>query len=147
MGLRFFSTLSLASLVIPNFVFALCVSDSHAKLRRGPGRTWPVTWEVEQYMPLKKLGKKKGWYRVEDVDGQKHWIREDLTTSAFKCATIKDTFANLRKGPGKNFEAVSASPGDKYLSFRLMGEQNGWLKLEDRDGDEVWVLQTLAWVQ
>ena len=132
---------------IPEFCFALCVSDPYAKLRRGPGTTWPVTFEVQQYMPLKKLSKQKGWYRVEDVDGQKHWIREDLVTARYHCATIKDKFANLRKGPGKNFPMVAASPGDKYLSFRWIGEKDGWLKLEDRDGDEVWVLKDLVWTQ
>ena len=125
----------------------ICVDQDQAKLRKGPGTVWPITWEVVRYFPLKKLSKQSGWYRVEDVDGVKHWIREDLVTSKFTCATIKDEFAFLRTGPGKNFPKVPAQKGEKYLSFRVVSEKADWIKIEDTEGDQAWVQKDLVWVQ
>jgi len=127
--------------------FALCVVEENTHLREGPGTKFPVSFEVIRYTPLKKVKKKDGWYEVKDVDGQAHWIREDLVTTNFKCVTIKDEFANLRKGPGIKYPLAPGKRGDKYLSFRLLSERGEWAKVEDIEGDEAWVLKKLIWVQ
>ena len=127
-------------------VMALCIQEDEAKLRDEPSTKSNIAWEGIRYMPLKKVSKQSGWYEVEDVDGKKHWIREDLVTNSYKCATIKDEYAYLRTGPGANFPKVKAEKGDKYLSFRLLGERNGFVKLEDQEGDEVWVAKKLVWI-
>ncbi len=126
---------------------ALCVRDEQANLRRGPGVSWNKTWEAIRYMPLKKLGKEKGWYRVEDVDGNIHWVREDLVTHDYSCAVIKTDFSNLRTGPGTQYPKAKVPQADKYVSFRIVKSQGDWIKVEDPEGDELWVTRDNLWIQ
>jgi uncharacterized protein YgiM (DUF1202 family) len=125
---------------------ALCVLSTKANLRKGPGSEFSVSMEAIPYTPLKKISKKNGWYQVEDMEKKSHWIREDLVTSSFRCAAIKTEFANLRKGPGKRFEKAGAGVGEKYLAFRLLEEKGDWARLEDTEGDEVWVQKQNLWI-
>lgn len=127
--------------------FGLCVDKKWSRLRQGPSLNYQVTWEVFRYMPLEKLSKKNGWYRVKDVDGKIHWIREDMVTQEYKCVVIKNEFANLRTGPGTNHPQTKVGRGDKYLSFRMVGNQGPWVKVEDSAGDTAWIYQPLVWVQ
>jgi SH3-like domain-containing protein len=138
---------TVAIVLSSNSIWALCVQEPQAKLRKGPSTKWEITGEVIQYTALEKISKQKGWYRVKDVDDHIHWVREDIVTSKYKCATVKDQIANLRKGPGKNFEMYKVSPVDKYLSFRIVSQKGDWLKVEDIEGDEAWVLRSLVFTQ
>lgn len=145
--MRILGTWLFIALGVHHSALALCVQEPHAKLRKGPGTKWEITGEVIQYTALEKLSKQNGWYRVKDCDGEIHWIREDIVTNKFSCATVKDTIANLRKGPGKEFDMYKVSPVDKYLSFRVVSKKGDWLKVEDIEGDEAWVLKSLVFVQ
>jgi len=127
--------------------FALCVNQEKANLRQGPGMRWPKTWEVIRYMPLKKISKKDGWYRVSDIDERTHWVREDMVSASFSCAAIRTPFANLRKGPGLNFPMTKAAKGDRYLSFRILKTRGRWIQVEDIEGDEVWIARENLWIQ
>src|SRR4051812_46098814 len=100
---------------------ALCVVGSNAVVQRDAVSNSKALFEAIPYMPLKKLGTKSGWYKVEDFDGKIGWIRERLATSQFKCAMIKEPFAILRTGPASRFPKTKAGMGEKYLSFRLSG--------------------------
>ena len=134
-------------LAVPSVAWGLCVNEEKANLRKGPSMKHPKTWEVIRYTPLKRLGKQGGWYHVEDLDGQKHWVREDLVTSSFACAAVKTEFANLRKGPGTNWPSAQVPRGEKYLSFRILQTKGRWLRLEDVEGDIVWAARENFWVQ
>ena len=96
-------------------------------------------------MPFKKVSKKDGWYEVQDVDQQKHWIKETAVTTAFRCVVIENEFANLRTGPGREFPKARAEKGTKYLAFRLLEEQGDWVRVEDEQGDEAWIHRPLVW--
>lgn len=135
----------LCMIALPSF--ALCVQNSFANLRSGPGLEHKKTWKVLRYMPLEKLSKKDGWYQVKDLDGRSHWIREDLVTTAYRCAVIKNEFAYLRQGPGTSYPKKSPERGEKYLSFRLLKLQKDWARLEDSEGDVVWIYKPLLWIQ
>lgn len=126
---------------------ALCVSNEFANLRSSASVSSEKTWVVYRYMPLQKVNKKQGWYEVKDLDSKTHWIREDLVTSAFKCAVIKNEFAYLRTGPGTRFAKTKAEKGLKYLSFRVVKEQGDWVQVEDQQGDLAWIHRPLVWVQ
>ncbi len=126
---------------------ALCTSGKKANLRKGPNTREPITLEAIPYTPLRKVKKLNGWYQVKDVDSQIHWVREDLVTQSFQCAVIKTEFANLRKGPGKNFPRARGGMGEKYLSFRVIKIKNDWVQVEDLEGDEVWIKSDLVWIQ
>lgn len=125
----------------------LCVDAEFANLRKGPGLNFPISWVVYRYMPLESVSKKGRWYRVRDFEGLEHWIREDLVTSSMPCAVVKSEFARLRRGPGTHWPEKVPYRADKYLSFRVLGRQNDWVRLQDSQGDIVWVHSPLLWIR
>ena len=44
----------------------LMVSSTVANIRSGPGTTFEVLWQVEQYHPLQIVEKKGNWYKFTD---------------------------------------------------------------------------------
>ena len=128
--------------------FALCVNAHRANLRYGPGTQYDKTWEVYKYMPFRKIRKKGHWYRVKDVDGESHWIYSKLTTSAFRCATVKAPRANLRTGPGTQYKLKPLiSSAERYTSFKLIRVKGNWAKLKGEYGNVVWISKKLLWIQ
>jgi SH3-like domain-containing protein len=127
-------------------VSAMCVLTRHVTMRKGPGMEHGPSAEVIIYTPLKKLEKKNGWYRVQDFENHKHWIREDLVTTHFECAVIKTEFATLRTGPGPRFPKARGGVGEKHLAFRLLESKKDWIRVEDAEGDEVWIAKKSVWI-
>jgi SH3-like domain-containing protein len=127
--------------------FALCVSAPEANLRYGPGTNYRKTWEVFRYMPLKKLKKQGDWYRVQDVDGDIHWVYGPLVTEKYQCAVVKDDKANVRSGPGTNYKQRAYSPVFKYYMFKILEIRGDWVKVQDDYGDTGWIYRPLLWIQ
>lgn len=128
------------------YSYALCVNVSDANLRSGPGTKYEKTWEVFKYMPFKRLSKKGNWYKVQDVDGDKHWIYNKLITDKFDCAVTKTDTANIRSGPGTQYKKKSISPSLKYDSYRVIKRKGKWVKLRDEFGNEGWIFRKLLWI-
>jgi SH3-like domain-containing protein len=126
---------------------ALCVNVSEANLRGGPGTKYERTWQVFRYMPLEKLRKKGGWYRVRDVDGDIHWIYGKLVTEEFRCGVVKVPEANIRSGPGTKYAKTAASPALRYYSFRIIKTLPGWARVRDEYGVTGWIARELLWIQ
>jgi len=126
---------------------ASCIKAPEANLRKGPGTNHEKSWEVFKYMPLKKIGKKGSWYHVEDVDGEKHWVYSKLVTDGMRCAVVKVKAANVRTGPGTNYDALFATPVDKYYCFKVIETRSDWVKVEDELQNKGWVYKPLLWIQ
>lgn len=133
-------------LTLSSYAGALCVKASMANLRKGPGTKYKKTWHVFKYMPFKKLTKKGKWYKVQDVDGDVHWIYSKLVTSKIDCAVVKVDKANVRSGPGKKFEKNALSPAIKYDSFKVIKRKGLWVKVIDEFGDTGWIFRKLLWI-
>ncbi|MCB0384217.1 MAG: hypothetical protein KDD43_02395 [Bdellovibrionales bacterium] len=123
----------------------LCVSAFEANMRTGPGGKFPISWVVGRYTPLIKLEKKGRWYRVEDQDGEKHWISASLVTTSYQCVSVKGTTANLRSGPGTNYSSVHYGFADKYTPFKRVNLKNDWYQVEDESGYKFWVHNSTVW--
>ena len=134
-------------LFISNYSHALCISVSDANLRTGPGTKYEKSWEVFKYMPFKKASKKGNWYKVKDMDGDRHWVYSKLVTSKYKCAAVKAAKANVRTGPGTKYAISSLSPALKYDSFKVLKNQKKWVKIVDEFGDTGWIFKKLLWIQ
>lgn len=140
-------TLSLLVFVmLGNLSYALCVNTSEANLRSGPGTKYEKTWTVFKYMPFKKLEKKGNWYKVEDVDGDRHWIYRKLVTDKFNCAVVKVEKANVRTGPGTPYGKKYAAPSVKYDSYRVLERKGKWVRVRDEFGEEGWIFRKLLWI-
>ena len=120
----------------------LCVTSPRANLRAGPGKENRITWEVNQFMPLVEIARQKDWVRVKDVDGDIHWIYKTLISDKVDCLTIKASKANIRKRP--TAKAPLWFTVEKYTSFKRVGQQPKWIKLE-YEGEIMWVFHTLVW--
>lgn len=136
-----------ASILISNHSYALCVNAPEANLRTGPGTKYGKSWEVFKFMPFKKISKKGNWYRVKDVDGDIHWVYTKLVTKKFKCAVVKTDKANIRIGPGTNYSKSALSPALKYDSFKIVKTGPSWVKVSDEFGDTGWIFKKLLWIQ
>ncbi|MEF9476212.1 MAG: SH3 domain-containing protein [Candidatus Mariimomonas ferrooxydans] len=134
-------------LIFSNYADALCVNVSMANLRKGPGTKFEKTWQVFKYMPFKKLKKKGNWYKVQDVDGDMHWIYSKLVTGKIKCASVKVDRANIRNGPGTKFRKNEFSPAIKYDSFKVTKRKKSWVRVIDEFGNSGWIFRKLLWIQ
>jgi SH3-like domain-containing protein len=126
---------------------ALCVKVETANLRSGPGTRYEKTWQVFKYMPLKKLKKKGKWYRVQDVDGDTHWIYAPLVANRYYCAVVKKDKVNVRTGPGTKYRKAHWNPAIKYDSFKVIRFKGKWVKVLDEFGQTGWIYKKLLWIQ
>ncbi len=136
----------LCSLVVADAA-ALCVTSTEANLRSGPGTKYTKSWEVYRYMPLQKIERRGNWYRVRDIDGERHWIHKSLVGSGMRCAAVKAPKANIRTGPGTNYRQAAWGPVIRYYSFAIIGGKGRWVKIRDEIGNSGWVAKSLLWEQ
>ncbi len=137
--------LAIASLSIAGFASASCVHVPEANLRKGPGTQHEQTWEVYKYMPLKQLGRTGDWYKVEDVDGDTHWIFRNLLTDKIKCAVVKANIANVRSGPGTSHGKTPLDQVEKYYAFKVIGVEGDWVQVIDEVDNTGWLHSKLLW--
>lgn len=142
---RFLCLIGLLALAPLGEAQALCVTSAEANLRAGPGTQHAINWKVYIYMPLRKIGQRGNWYRVTDVDGEKHWVHRKLVSAKLRCGVVKRKQANVRKGPGTGHPKFDWSPVEKYYSFRVLSQRGRWAKIRDRDGDTGWIAKSLIW--
>ncbi len=136
-----------ATLLLPGSASALCIGVSEANLRQGPGTHYEKSWEVFKYMPLRKIEEAGKWTKVEDVDGDIHWVYSRLATSGMHCAVVKVDKANVRTGPGTHYAKSPLSPVEKYYSFKIIDTKGAWVKVQDEVFNDGWVARSLLWTQ
>lgn len=141
------TALCCAALMTATPASAWCIKVPEANLRQGAGTNYEKSWEVFKYMPLRKIGQKGSWYHVQDVDGDVHWVYSNLVTNSMSCAIVKVQEANVRKGPGTDYEASPLSPVEKYYSFKVIETRGDWARVEDAALNEGWVYKPLLWIQ
>ena len=148
MPMKFVSAVALccAALMMPGQASALCVKVPEANLRQGPGTEFEKSWTVYKYMPFKKIGKQDGWYKVEDVDGDQHWIFGKLVSDKIRCAVVNTDDVNVRTGPGTRYGKSPISPVEHYYSFKVLKVQGKWVKVEDEVSNKGWVSRPLLWI-
>ena len=65
-----------------------------------------------------------------------------LWTSAADALCIKERRANLRKGPGLNYDKLWEV--FRYMPFKQLGKKGEWIRVQDLDGDIYWVHRRLT---
>ncbi len=111
-------------------------------VRSEPSTKGEVFWEVFKDFPLKVLKRKGDWVKAEDFEGDTGWIYGPLLSKKKK-VIIKVKKANLRVGPGKNYEInATALYGVVFTPGRRDGK---WLQVTHSDGTKGWVHESLIW--
>lgn len=116
-------------------------------LRSGPGTQHPVTWVVGLYTPLVELERRGVWLRVRDQDGDQHWVhhRMVVTSSQFRCLSVRSRIAELKAGPGAKQAPAELPIADKYTAFKRLGERGDWYQVEDISGVKAWIHERDVW--
>lgn len=139
----------LFSVFLIEFAFAaepICVVRPHVSLRKGPGNDFPVSWAVPKYMPLLKIEKKGAWYKVQDLEGEVHWVTATSVSGKVSCAVVKTKTAKLRKGPGIDHPLAELSSVDRYTPFRKIDRDGEWVQVKDSFSEIYWVHETNVWI-
>ena len=125
---------------------AHCVSVPQATLYNGPGKEYPKTeWKPVQYTPFRYLDNSNEWYKVQDVDGDIHWIHQSEVIRSMFCFVAKVQALDLWEGPGSSYG--QAGRAKKYDSFRFVKRQGNWVSGLNADGFQIWVNAKEVWVQ
>lgn len=139
------SLMVLTTLLAANSAAALCIKAAGTNLRKGPGTKFPISWQVNRYTPLLDVGQKGGWYKVRDLDGEIHWVYKSLVSRNVQCLAVRATLASLRKGPGTQHAYAELPSVGKYYSFKKIGFEPPWYRVEDDRGGRYWIHESLVW--
>jgi SH3-like domain-containing protein len=120
----------------------LCVKVNKANLRSGPGDSYRVTWEAPRNMPLLQVGRQGDWLKVQDLDGDIHWVAQALVTADFRCVAVSAEKTQLRSSPSA--KAASTATVARYSAFRRAEAKAEWVQVEFR-GKSAWVSGKAVW--
>lgn len=106
------------------------ISAGKARMRSGPGRTYPATWlYVRPDLPVKVVEVFKEWRKVEDPGGTQGWMLANLLTDT-RTAIVRGEIAPLRDRPAPGARVLwRAEPG---VVGRLSQCAAGWCRLDVR---------------
>jgi SH3-like domain-containing protein len=113
-----------------------------AKMRTGPGRTYPATWlYVRPDLPVRVTDVYKEWRKVEDPSGTSGWMLATLLSER-RTAMVQPGLAELRDRPAPGARvAWRAQPG---VVGRVGPCQGGWCRLDVKgqagfvESDRLW---------
>ena len=118
------------------------VQQDKVNIRSGPGTDHEIVWEVFRGYPLRITQRQGNWARVVDFEDDPGWIYTPLV-DADKRVIVRVDVANMRKGPGTNYE-VQAKVNYGVIFEPLERRQN-WIRLRHNDGTTGWISASLLW--
>lgn len=92
------------------------------------------------------LERKGSWLKVQDLDGQIHWVKSDAVSSKVSCAVVKTKTAKLRQGPGTDKPLADLSTASKYTSFLRVDRDGEWIQVKDDFEGTSWIHETNVWI-
>lgn len=120
----------------------MSVKKDGVNIRSGPDTNKEILWEVFKSFPLMVIERQGKWSHVQDFEGDRGWIYSPLITNK-KTVIVKVKAANMRIGPGKNYESNATI---KYgVIFYPIEKEGDWLKVKHEDGTTGWVFKDLVW--
>lgn len=111
-------------------------------VRKGPGVDEPVLWKSWRHTPFEILEWGMTWARVRDFEGDEGWVHRELLSSR-PCVIVAAKRANLREGPGTNFDVRYRL--ERGYPLRVIGRDGNWLQVMDDDAVGGWIVERLVW--
>jgi SH3-like domain-containing protein len=115
--------LSAASTWAAEFV---SVTKDGVNLRSGPTTEGKILFQLPAGYPLQVVSRQDKWIKVSDFEGDKGWIFGTLVSQT-PYVIVKVKEANVRKGPGTNYEKVGSVAREVIL--RKMETKGEWVKV------------------
>lgn len=114
-------------------------------LRKGAGAQNPVTWKVPKNMPFLRLANKNGWSKVQDLDGELHWVKSGDVSRQLRCVVVKTNVAALHEKPTQSSPAPEMKTVDRYTPFERVADAREWLQVKDEAGQKAWIHESQVW--
>ena len=138
--IAFFITLLAVSTV--EAITLVSIDGENVNMRSGPGSNYSVLWELGKGFPLKVIGSKGDWLKVEDFEGDNGWIHTKLSSKK-PHLIVKKKRVNVRSGPSsKNRLVGKANYG---VVFKRIKISKGWAKVKHENGLTGWIKRDLLW--
>jgi SH3-like domain-containing protein len=104
------------------------IEAGRARMRTGPGRTYPSTWLYQRAdLPVKVLDSYEDWRKIEDPDGTQGWMLSNLI-SARRTAMVVGQNLDMLDAPRFGAKVVwRAAPG---VVGRLSHCARGWCSFD-----------------
>jgi SH3-like domain-containing protein len=118
------------------------VNSKEAKIRSGPGKTYAVLWKPHMYTPLEVLAKYHDWYAIMDVAKDVGWVHESAV-SKDKGAIVSEKIIDVHESADAKSRVAYQAPKD--FTFKILEEQEGWLKVTDTEGENGWIQKKGVW--
>lgn len=121
------------------------VAAHTANLRNSPStENTYVVLQAPRYYPLSVQSQRNSFYKVRDFKGVVGWIHKSLVSNA-KGVVVEVKRANVRQGPAGSYPVVfHAYEG---VTFKVLDEKEGWLKVMHENGKSGWIYKPLTWGQ
>ncbi|MCX7014885.1 MAG: SH3 domain-containing protein [Candidatus Sumerlaeota bacterium] len=118
------------------------VSEGQTNLRKDPGKDQEILWVLARDYPLRALDRKDDYVQVEDWEGTKGWVHESRLSTKHT-AIVKGTTADLRGGPGKEYEILAHA--EQKVMFEIVQQQGDWVEVRHENGNRGWIWTGLLW--
>jgi SH3-like domain-containing protein len=102
---------------------------SVARMRTGPGRTYPASWVYRRAgLPVRVVAVFKDWRRVADQDGAEGWMQGNLLSQQRMAVVTAAAPVTMHARPGAGAPlAFRAAPG---VVGRISECGNGWCRFD-----------------
>ncbi len=140
--------------ILPTFILVLLltstagarmvsVASDIVNMRSGPGKNYPVLWELGKGYPLKIIETRGNWIKVSDYENDKGWIYKKLVNRTAHLV-VKNNIVNIRSGPGKDHKVIRQAK--KGVVFKTMGKEKNWVRVfHDESKLTGWIKRNLLW--
>jgi SH3-like domain-containing protein len=120
-------------------------SKTAVTLRKAPNAREAVSWKVGKNMPFLRLETKKGWAKLQDLEGEIHYARAVDFSSKTRCVVVKTNVAALHKDPVVSSAATDLKTLDRYTPLKRVNDNREWIQVEDEAGRLAWIHETQVW--
>ena len=94
------------------------------------------------YYPLQVLDRKGEYVKVQDKAKDWGWVHESMMT-AKRCCAVSIGEANVRMGPGTNFDVECVLV--KGVLLEIVSQKGKWLQVKHKDGSAGWISANIVW--
>jgi SH3-like domain-containing protein len=118
------------------------VAGDEINMRAGPGTRFEALWSLIRGYPLRVIGRRGGWLKVRDFEGDQGWVFRSVTART-PYHIVKARVANLRARPSTRSRILGRLGYGDIL--RTVGRRAGWVRVRQDNGTRGWVARDLVW--
>ena len=132
----------MAFLSISVWAEMLCITTRKANVREGPGIEYDISWEDWRNVPVEIVTNAGNWYHVMDYAGDEGYLHRSVL-SGRECVIVKTRKANIRSGPGLNYEPEWIV--DNGYPFLVSDYRGDWLRVDGTGNVSGWIHKSIVW--